>query len=351
MTMSHTAPETTHEIAAAAARMLTGIAAAALLLAVSLATPPPAAATGCRESARLARKACKYDVRDDLWETRASCAQLSSPDAREDCLDEAEEEREENAEECAAVHAARLAFCAASGEDFYDPPFSQGMFTSNFDNRNPLWPLAVGNHWEYESEDEEIVVEVLPATKRIRRGKVNCIVVNDVVSDDEGRLIEDTDDWYALAHNGDIYYCGENAKDYEYFKGDDPQEAELVAIDGSFKHGVDRAKAGLLISANPAVGDIYRQEFSLGDAEDGAEVLSTTYGFGNGSGLDARVPSALANLMCNGDCVVTREFNLLEPGPEARKYYAPGVGLFLEVEGNEVVQLVACNVDPRCDSL
>jgi hypothetical protein len=36
-----------------------------------------------------------------------------------------------------------------------------------------------------------------------------------------------------------------------------------------------------------------------------------------------------------------------------RKYYAPGIGVFLEVEpeSGEVVRLVKCNVDPRCASL
>jgi hypothetical protein len=63
------------------------------------------------------------------------------------------------------------------------------------------------------------------------------------------------------------------------------------------------------------------------------------------------VPPELAELFCDGDCLVTREFNLIEPGAEAFKYYAPGVGLFLEVEGRDVVELVACNVDPRCDEL
>ena len=239
-------------------------------------------------------------------------------------------------------------FCAASGERYYDPAFDKGMFTNTFDNANPYWPIAVGNQWTLEGDGETVVIEVLPETKRV--GKVNCIVVNDVVSEG-GRLIEDTDDWYAQARNGDVYYCGENAKDYEYFKGDSPQVAELTVIDGSFKHGVDRAKAGVLMFAAPEVGRVYRQEFALGDAEDGGEVLSTSYRYGEDAALDKRVPRALADLFCDGDCLVTLDFNLIEPGPTELKYYAPGVGLFLEVGGMDVTQLVACNVDPRCDEL
>jgi hypothetical protein len=45
--------------------------------------------------------------------------------------------------------------------------------------------------------------------------------------------------------------------------------------------------------------------------------------------------------------VVASDFSALEPGFLARKYYAPPVGLFLEVKPNtgEVVPLTDCNSD------
>lgn len=323
------------------------IAAIALLMTGFL-LAPPAEAGPCEKSARLARKACGFDVKDDVYETRAICAHLSKSGERADCLDEVEDERDDATEECDDIFEARMDFCASTGERYYDPAFDKSMFTNTFDNANPYFPLAVGNEWTLEGDGETVIITVLPETKRV--GKVNCLVVNDVVSE-EGQLIEDTDDWYAQAHNGDIYYCGENAKDYAYFKGDKPQVAELVEIDGSFKHGVNRAKAGILMFAAPVVGTSYRQEFALGDAEDGAEVMSTTYRHGADPALDKRVPKALADLFCAGDCLVTRDFNLLEPGPDELKYYSPGVGLFLEIGGKDVTRLVSCNVDPRCDEL
>jgi hypothetical protein len=65
------------------------------------------------------------------------------------------------------------------------------------------------------------------------------------------------------------------------------------------------------------------------------------------------VPMDLANALCSDSapCVVTRDFTALEPGVEERKYYAPGLGVFLEVnlEAGEIVQLVECNdFDPKC---
>jgi hypothetical protein len=243
-----------------------------------------------------------------------------------------------------------MELCDELGPDRYDPDFDPQDFTTEFTNQNPYFPLAVGNRWEYEGGDEVIEVEVLDETKLIE--EVTCIVVHDVVSED-GTVIEDTDDWYGQAEDGDVYYCGEISKDYELFDGDDPEIAELVAIEGSWKTGRDRALPGIVMFGAPQPGTVYRQEVSLGDAEDAAEILTTTYRYGDDPELDELVPEELADLLCDGDCLVTREFTPLEPDVEELKYYAPGVGLFLEVnpEEEEIVQLVACNVDPRCASL
>jgi len=82
------------------------------------------------------------------------------------------------------------------------------------------------------------------------------------------------------------------------------------------------------------------------------EILSTTYSYGHDPVLDQGVPGALAQRFCAGNCVVTRNYSLLEPGLFARKYYAPGVGTILEVENTgEIVQLVGCNFDRRCANL
>lgn len=67
-----------------------------------------------------------------------------------------------------------------------------------------------------------------------------------------------------------------------------------------------------MMKAAPAIGEVYRQEFSLGNAEDIAEVLSLT-----GS---ARVPGA----SCDGNCLATKESTALMPGAIEQKYYAPG---------------------------
>ncbi|MGH9368668.1 MAG: hypothetical protein ACRD3M_13450, partial [Thermoanaerobaculia bacterium] len=145
----------------------------------------------------------------------------------------------------------------------------------------------------------------------------------------------------------------EEVKDFESFDGDDPRRPELVSIDGSFKAGVDRDKAGIIFLASPNPGDVYLEEFSLGNAEDVTQILSTTYAYGNDTELDRFVPEKLAKSLCSGDCVVTKNFSLLEPGIFARKYFAPGIGFFLEVnpDTGEVLALEACNFEPCLSKL
>ena len=93
---------------------------------------------------------------------------------------------------------------------------------------------------------------------------------------EDGTPVEDTDDWYAQDLDGNVWYCGEIAQNFEVFEGDDPEEAELVDIEGSWKAGRDGALPGIVMLASPQAGDVYRQEVALGEAEDAARVISTT---------------------------------------------------------------------------
>jgi hypothetical protein len=304
----------------------------------------------CTTTAQFAFIACKNEVRDDTWEGRAICINFEDYEEFAECRADNWAERKEGLEECSDIKEARLELCDALGEDPYDPDFDPVDFDSDFTaltNPNEYLPIAIGNVWEYEGGDEKVTVEVMNKTKLIEG--VTCIVVNDVVEDD-GQLIEDTDDWFAQALDGAVHYCGEIARDYEWFDGDDPEEAELVEIEGSFKAGRDGAKSGILMMAMPTVGATYRMEWALGDAEDAAEVIAIDYGYGDDPELDQLVPQELAELLCDGDCIVTRDFTPLEPDAEELKYYAPGIGMFLEVnvEDGEVLQLVSCNFHPAC---
>lgn len=290
----------------------------------------------CTQTAIAVAKACQAAIRDDFWIAIGKCINVSDRADRRDCEAEAIGEREEAMGLCQEQHAARRKVCSLLGEERYDPAFNPAKFvdpdTIHTGNANPYFPLIVGNQWTFEGGGERIVVTVTNKTKLI--AGVTCRVVRDVVTDEDGNVIEDTNDWYAqdLAYN--VWYCGEEVKDFETFEGDNPSEPELVAIDGSFKVGRDGAKPGIIMLGNPQVGDTYRQEVFLGEAEDFARVISVT-------GTDAEFAA-----QCNNKCLITREGTPIEPGVEADKYYAPGLGPILEVEGDTRVKLIDFTAAP-----
>ncbi len=303
-------------------------------------------ATGCEDTADAMLLSCLHEGKDDFWSGTGIC--LNGTDGR--CQRGVRKEQKAMKRECRAQHEARLELCDDLGEDRYDPSWDPDDFTDDFNGLNPYFPLEVGNFWVLEGGGETIAIEVLDETKYI--DGVTCIVVRDLVSEDDEDL-EDTDDWYGQATNGDVHYCGELSRDFVYVEGDMPLLRELFEIEGSFKAGRDGDKPGILMFSSPMTGQKYRQEWSLGNAEDVAEVLSHTYSFGSDPDLDEFAPAGLVNLLCNGDCVVTEDSSPHDPGEVEYKYYAPGIGLFLEVkpEDGEVFELVECNMDARCNML
>ena len=307
----------------------------------------------CEATAAVLFRACRLEIRDDAAKALANCINISDSTERAGCLTEAKAARAEHEQLCVGQRDARRAACKALNEDRYDPDFSPGLFDDpkNPSNPNPYFPLKVGSKWEYrDNTTEHVNFEVTPRTKSIEG--VTCIAIVDRVTQD-GLLHEDTEDWFAAAKDGSVWYFGEEVKNYESFDNDKPKTPELVSIDGSFKVGRDRAKPGIIFQGSPRPGQIYREEFSLGNAEDLAEVLTTTYSFGKDAELDKFVPPALARLFCSDDCVVTRNTNLTEPGAVTLKYYGRGIGSILEVKPDTGVasRLVGCNFDSRCSQL
>jgi hypothetical protein len=173
-------------------------------------------------------------------------------------------------------------------------------------------------------------VEVTALHETVEIDGFLCRSVQDVVTLD-GEVIEDTIDWLAQRNNGsyaceagEVWYFGEIAKNYE--------DGFLDNLDGSWRTGRDEAKPGILMPASPAVGDVYRQEFLLNEAEDMAMVVS----------LDQTVHVKYGTFH---HCLQTVEWSLLEPGTIEYKYYAPGIGLVLEFdpetgESLELVQII-----------
>lgn len=193
---------------------------------------------------------------------------------------------------------------------------------------NAYFPLVPGATLQYEGETAEgtetITVEVLAETRDVNG--VTATIVRDRVYLD-GELIEDTFDWYAQDAAGNVWYLGEDSKEIE--------EGEVVSTEGSWEWGVDGALPGVIMWADPAahIGEVYRQEFYEGEAEDWAKIVAVD--------VAAAVPEGNFT-----GCVKIEEWNGLEPGSVEHKFFAPQVGNVLEVaagsgERVELVDLVA----------
>jgi hypothetical protein len=202
----------------------------------------------------------------------------------------------------------------------YNPVIDAADFVERIDN--PYFPLQPHTTFVYEGtadgDQERDEVSVTDQTKTILG--VRCVVVRDRVWIN-GELTEDTHDWYAQDKDGNVWYFGEDSKSYENGK---------TSTEGSWEAGVNDAKPGIIMPAQPKVGDVYRQEYSAGVAEDMAEVLKI--------GGSVTVPYGTFD-----DVLVTKEWSPLEPDVVEQKTYAPGVGDIREesVQGeNETLDLV-----------
>jgi hypothetical protein len=205
----------------------------------------------------------------------------------------------------------------------------------NFSNEiidNPYFALIPGTAFTYESVTEEgteeIIVVVTNETKEILG--VTATVVHDTASLD-GDLIEDTFDWFAQDKEGNVWYLGEDTKEYE--------NGEVVSTEGSWEAGVDGAEAGIVMLADPQVGDTYRQEWYPGHAEDAAEVVSLSE--------EVTVPYGTFT-----NCLQTREFSTIDPELNEYKYYCTAVGavtLEVVIDSGERVELIDVNAGEAND--
>ena len=193
----------------------------------------------------------------------------------------------------------------------YDPTIDPADF-AGFPIDNQYLPMVPGTTFFYEMKTgdglETDEVYITHQTKPILG--VTCVVVLDTVKL-EGVLIELTYDWYAQDKDGNVWYFGEDSTQYE---GGVP-----VGTAGSWEAGVDGARPGIVMLADPRPGESYRQEYQAGVAEDMASVLR----------LNAVVEVPYGSFP---DCLETKEWSPLETGAVEQKFYAPGVGNVLVVE-------------------
>jgi hypothetical protein len=196
----------------------------------------------------------------------------------------------------------------------YNPQVNPADFTTKITNK--YFALPVGKKLTYETTaqgtvTERIEIEILQETMTIEG--VETVVYLDKEYKN-GQLVEETRDYLAQHKNGDVWYFGEDVNNY--------WNGMLLHHSGSFLHGKDGAKAGIWMKAEQRVGDSYRQEFYVGNAEDMRDTVATGETVTTKSGTYT-------------DCAKVYDWTPLEKNSREHKYYCPQVGSLVLTEDLE----------------
>ena len=176
---------------------------------------------------------------------------------------------------------------------------------------NPWFPLVLGTTFVYRGmKDGEPSREVLMVTNRTKLIQgVRCTVLDDRLYL-SGRLEERTNDWYAQDAKGNVWYFGEETAELD-------RQGRVTSREGSWQAGVDGARAGIYMPAEPKVGQSFAQEFYAGHAEDHFRVEDLA--------ASVSVPYTTSE-----EALLTKEWTPLEPGVIDHKLYVRGIGTVKE---------------------
>jgi hypothetical protein len=190
---------------------------------------------------------------------------------------------------------------------------------------NPWFPLKPGTTLVYRGlKDGEKAVDTVRVTSETKVvDGVTCVAVRDELTLG-GDLAERTEDWYAQDAAGNVWYFGEDTAEL------DPS-GTVTSTEGTWASGVDGARAGIFMPADPQIGDSHLQEFYAGHAEDHFVVLLTD--------ASVKVPAGSWT-----GTLLTGEWTPLEPAVFSEKAYVRGIGEVREADvegGDEKLELVS----------
>jgi hypothetical protein len=171
---------------------------------------------------------------------------------------------------------------------------------------NPWFPLEPGTEWTYRrdspTESQTLVATVLPGTREIA-GVPTTGVRWEVRR--HGRDVPVLVRWYAVDDAGNVWWFGQDVR-----RG--PLVDDLARR--SWTAGEDGAEAGLVLSAEPRVGDGYANAEAPGVVERRSTVVSLT----------ATVATPRRTYR---DTVLTRDLSSLQPTQVVQSFYARDIGL------------------------
>lgn len=185
---------------------------------------------------------------------------------------------------------------------------------------NPLFPIsALESALLMGTVDDlpfRVEVTLLPDTKPIEwNGQTVDTLVSQYTAYLDGRIMEVALDWYAQADDGSVWYFGEDVFNYE--------DGVVVDTHGTWIAGADRP-AGMIMPADPRVGDVYRPENLPGAVFEEVTVTATA----------VTVDGPLGPI---DNAIVVTELH--DDGTLEDKTFAPGYGEFLTDSDGDVEAL------------
>lgn len=183
-----------------------------------------------------------------------------------------------------------------------------GPFSLNINN--PFFPVVVDSQSMLEGVDDEgatilLIITVLDETEVVADVTTRVLEEMELVDDE---LIEVSRNFFAQAPDGTVCYFGEEVDIFE--------DGVIVSHEGAWRADEPGNQPGIIMLANPVVGDIYSQEDAPEVAEDQAEVQAL--------GETIVVPAGTFN-----DTLRTEDCNRLD-GTTDTKVFVRDIGLAID---------------------
>lgn len=213
-------------------------------------------------------------------------------------------------------------------------PTGTPTFSNSLDFTNTYQPFQPGGMKVYQGasgRDKMVLVNLYLSETRSfawNGTNVECRILREIDFED-GLLAEISDNYFAQADNGAVYYFGEVVNNYE--------DSVLTNHNGSWLVGgptlsdppgiLTAANPTVFMPAHPAVDDVFKPEDLPPDLDETAKVVRVD--------VTVRVPAGRYE-----NAIKIEETSSLEPG-KTTKWYVPGVGVVLEKAKREYVRLIS----------
>ncbi|MGH7769701.1 MAG: hypothetical protein ACREQP_19815 [Candidatus Binatia bacterium] len=231
--------------------------------------------------------------------------------------------------------AACLILASAIGGARASVPGGTPTFTDPLDITNTYHPFQPGGVKIFRGKDGDsrsVGVHLYLSETRTfswNSTTVECRVLREIAFEN-GELLEISDNYFAQADDGTVYYFGEVVDNYE--------NGVVVDNDGSWLVGgptlpSDPPTTGnddqptVFMPANPEVGDVFKPEHLPGIVDETGEILRVN--------VTVKLPAGRYE-----GTIKIQETSALAPGT-TNKWYAPGVGVVMEKAKREHLNLIS----------